>query len=134
LKRRLFADTSGIFAAYWSHDRRHAEASHYLRDRPELVTHRLIVIETVSLLTKRLSRFHAEAWSEVFHRCHAANVREFDLQVYREAEGFWRAHHHKEWDLIDCYSFVLMKMEGLKEVPTFDHHFRQAGFTAPLVP
>lgn len=38
----------------------------------------------------------------------------------------------KEWSLIDCTSFVVMKDEGLMDALSTDHHFQQAGFQALL--
>ena len=38
----------------------------------------------------------------------------------------------KEWSLTDCISFVVMKMEGIREALTGDKHFEQAGFVALL--
>jgi predicted nucleic acid-binding protein len=35
--------------------------------------------------------------------------------------------------LVDCFSFVVMKEARLKVALSFDEHFRQAGFEAPLL-
>ncbi len=38
----------------------------------------------------------------------------------------------KEWSLVDCSSFVLMRQRGIVQAWTHDHHFEQAGFTRML--
>ena len=38
----------------------------------------------------------------------------------------------KEWSLVDCASFVIMKQRGVTEALTTDHHFEQAGFVRLL--
>jgi len=38
----------------------------------------------------------------------------------------------KDWSLVDCISFVVMKQQRLKDALTTDHHFVQAGFRALL--
>lgn len=38
----------------------------------------------------------------------------------------------KEWSLIDCISFIVMKDERIKEALTTDHHFEQAGYSILL--
>jgi predicted nucleic acid-binding protein len=38
----------------------------------------------------------------------------------------------KNWSLVDCISFVVMKQKHLKEALSADHHFVQAGFVALL--
>ena len=46
--------------------------------------------------------------------------------------GLYRLRRDKHWSLTDCISFVVMQHEGLTDALTGDHHFEQAGFTAPL--
>ena len=46
----------------------------------------------------------------------------------------YRTRRDKEWSLTDCISFVVMTDEGLAEALTGDHHFKQAGFVALLLP
>lgn len=100
--------------------------------QPVLITTRLIIIETVSLLTKRLSPFHARAWHEAFSKGKTVEIREFDPNLFTEAEEFWKSHKDKHWDLIDCYSFCIMRTEKIREAFTFDQHYRQAGFKTLL--
>ena len=38
----------------------------------------------------------------------------------------------KNWSMVDCISFVVMKKHRLKDALTADHHFQQAGFRALL--
>jgi predicted nucleic acid-binding protein len=38
----------------------------------------------------------------------------------------------KEWSLVDCASFVVMRQRGILEAFTTDHHFEQAGFVCLL--
>ena len=47
-------------------------------------------------------------------------------------EGFdlYRTYRDKEWGLVDCISFVVMRKAGIQEALTFDQHFVQAGFRA----
>ncbi|HEX8230861.1 MAG TPA: hypothetical protein VF826_16315 [Chloroflexia bacterium] len=40
----------------------------------------------------------------------------------------------KDWSLVDCSSFVVMRQRGIQEALTTDHHFEQAGFTRLLKP
>ncbi len=129
MTHRLFADTSGFLAGYSASDARHGAATAALSQRTVLITSRLIVIETVSLLTKRLSPFHARTWYASLAQATAVQIREFDPALYSRSEKLWMRHRDKDWDLIDCYSFCLMRKEKLTRAWTFDHHYRQAGFT-----
>jgi predicted nucleic acid-binding protein len=40
------------------------------------------------------------------------------------------ARPDKDWSLVDCISFVVMKQRRLKDALTTDRHFEQAGFRA----
>ena len=53
-------------------------------------------------------------------------------ELYRRALDIYRDRVDKEWGLIDCLSFVVMKDDGLTDALTADNHFRQAGFRVLL--
>lgn len=93
-----------------------------------MITTQLVVIETVSLLTKRLSPFHARHWYQRLQQAAGVEIRDFREDVFREAEKLWQSRRDKEWDLIDCYSFCVMRRESIQSAIAFDDHFRQAGF------
>lgn len=40
----------------------------------------------------------------------------------------WASRPDKEWTVVDCDSFVVMRSRSLTEAITADHHFEQAGF------
>ena len=46
--------------------------------------------------------------------------------------ALFAARPDKEWSLTDSTSFTVMGEQGLTEVLTSDHHFRQAGFVTLL--
>jgi predicted nucleic acid-binding protein len=51
-------------------------------------------------------------------------------KLFEEAFTLYKTHHDKEWGLVDCVSFVVMRHAGVQEALTFDQHFCQAGFKA----
>jgi uncharacterized protein len=128
LRNICFADSGGFFALSSERDRRHASAVARLVDFETIVTTQLIVIETVSLLTKRLSPFHARHWYQRLKHSPGVEVRDYSPEIFRDAEKLWQSHRDKEWDLIDCYSFCVMRREDIRIALAFDDHFRQAGF------
>jgi hypothetical protein len=52
--------------------------------------------------------------------------------LFRQGRALFAARPDKEWSLVDCISFVVMKQRRLKEALTTDRHFVQAGFRALL--
>lgn len=55
-----------------------------------------------------------------------------DTSLFQRGVGLFEQRPDKDWSLVDCISFVLMRDEGLTEALTGDKHFEQAGFTALL--
>ena len=54
--------------------------------------------------------------------------------LFNDAFDLYKTHQDKEWGLVDCISFVVMRHEDVCEALTFDQHFVQAGFTALMRP
>lgn len=128
MSERIFADSSGFFAAFAGNDTHHRASLNALSTEFTLITTRVVVFETVSLITKRLSPFYARAWFQGLLKDAHVVIHEIEPPLLREAERFWLKHRDKTWDLIDCYSFSLMRREKLARAFTLDQHFRQAGF------
>jgi predicted nucleic acid-binding protein len=66
-----------------------------------------------------LSDLRASAWVDVVH---------IDAATDSEAWSLWASRPDKDWSLVDCASFVVMRQRGLTEALTTDNHFEQAGF------
>ena len=50
--------------------------------------------------------------------------------LFDQALSLYRQYQDKEWGLVDCLSFVVMKQHQIDKALTFDKHFIQAGFQA----
>lgn len=50
--------------------------------------------------------------------------------LYAQAFKLFSERSDKEWGLVDCVSFVVMRERGITDALTSDDHFRQAGFNA----
>jgi hypothetical protein len=50
--------------------------------------------------------------------------------LYEEAFKLFSERTDKEWGLVDCVSFVVMRDRKISDALTSDDHFRQAGFNA----
>jgi hypothetical protein len=51
--------------------------------------------------------------------------------LFESAFDLYRRHTDKQWGLVDCVSFVVMRQTGLTTALAFDQHFVQAGFVVP---
>lgn len=54
------------------------------------------------------------------------------LDLFEEGIEFYASRPDKEWSLIDCISFIIMREHGLTAALTADRHFEQAGFSVLL--
>ncbi len=69
--------------------------------------------------------FEIKTDSEIVHVDAALDGKAWQLLKERQ---------DKEWSLVDCSSFVIMRQRDLTEALTTDHHFEQAGFVRLLKP
>jgi predicted nucleic acid-binding protein len=49
-------------------------------------------------------------------------------ELYQSALNLYSSRMDKEWGMIDCVSFIVMKQVYVTEALTSDRHFEQAGF------
>ncbi len=54
-------------------------------------------------------------------------------ELFDRGFALFRSRPDKEWGLVDCISFTLMRERGLRTALTADIHFQQAGFRALLL-
>ncbi|MEL6778344.1 MAG: hypothetical protein AAFO06_13905, partial [Cyanobacteria bacterium J06597_16] len=52
--------------------------------------------------------------------------------LYFKALSLFQDRMDKEWGLVDCVSFIVMKERGITQALTCDQHFQQMGFQALL--
>jgi hypothetical protein len=70
----------------------------------------------------------AVAIIENFINSDEVKIVNLTLQLFNRAFAEYKKYQDKEWGLIDCVSFIVMRQEGVRQALTFDHHFEQAGF------
>lgn len=110
-------------------DAAHADAVEFYRTDPiPLLTTSLILVETVSLLTKRRGKPVAMRVGAQMLASERLKVLHVDEALQRQAWGLFESARDKDWDLVDCVSFTVMRKHGITDVFGFDRHFAQAGF------
>jgi predicted nucleic acid-binding protein len=123
-------DTGAIYALADRNDTDHAGVrAVYANPEIRFVTHDLVLVETFSLLTKRL---HKQAATRTVGALRESKKVEIVPLVPGLLEAAWarcQRFMDKEWDWIDCTSFELMEQRRLTDALSLDRHFAQAGFT-----
>jgi uncharacterized protein len=131
--KAVFANMSYFTALANPQDEWHQAARHWgatLRCR--VVVTEYVLLELGNALVRRNHRPLFLQWVE--------RVRTDGSITYVAASEDWlerglalfARRPDKEWSLIDCISFEIMKKRKLREALTTDHHFVQAGFKALL--
>lgn len=128
-------DASGWIALKITTDQFHsavAAAYRQLRDAKEkLVTTNLCVVEAAKHIQWELGHNAAATFLEEILAFDKAKliiyIRE-DEELERQAVEFFKRHSDKEWDIVDCASFTVMRKLGITKSLSLDEYFIQAGF------
>ncbi len=128
---RVFADTSGLFAALVGNDVMHEKAGRIFRrliERgDEIHTSSYVVVETVSLLHARVGLPAVAGFRGAIEPL--LEVAWIDADLHERAMVRLLDAGSKRASLVDHSSFEAMADLGLESVFGFDVHFEEAGFT-----
>jgi predicted nucleic acid-binding protein len=131
VSERTFIDTLFVVALINQRDQHHQRAQELAQayQGRAFLTTDAVLLE----IGNGLARLFRQAAVEIIeHFCASEDVEVARLTpgLFNEAFDLYKTHHDKEWGLVDCLSFVVMKNEGIHEALTFDRNFAQAGFRA----
>lgn len=130
----VFADTSG-WACYFLHSQTFHELAQKLlwrwRDRgARVVTTNYVLTELAALLTRPLRVPHEQKVQiiEAIQKAEWVEVAHIDPATDEQAWALWKRRSDKEWSLVDCASFVVMRRRAIVEALATDYHFEQSGY------
>lgn len=134
----LFADTSGWGSLIDATQKHHVLAAAIYRNvrqqQARLITTNYIITELAALMSSplRLPRPSIIAFLEGLKTSPYIEVIHVDQTLDEQAWRLYQQRTDKDWSLVDCASFVLMKERSITQALTTDHHFEQAGFVRLL--
>lgn len=134
----LFADTSGWGSIASPTEPFHVLAASVYRhargQKRPIITTNYVVAELVALMTSplRISRAGIVAFVTGLKASPFVEIVHVDAVLDHEGWQLFQARQDKDWSLVDCTSFIVMKKQGIAEALTADHHFEQAGFVRLL--
>lgn len=137
LPRKVFVDTSFLIVLLNYNESDHTKAlTLYQQIKAEKV--RKMTSEYVLLeLGNGLSRLGVRRLAvDFFNQVYQDNRFEIvpaTTVLFTEALALFKARPDKEWGLIDCTSFILMRTYQVDTALSADHHFQQAGFCTLLL-
>jgi predicted nucleic acid-binding protein len=129
----VFADTSYYLALVNPKDPEHERAV----DLAESLLGRIFVtdyvlVELGSALARGSDRLVFQELLDDLRSDSSTTVLPASEALFQEGVALFISRPDKDWSLVDCTSFVVMKQHRLKEALTTDRHFVQAGFHALL--
>ncbi len=107
-----------------------------IQNRQRFVTSNYVLAELVALMTSPL-RFHRPRIIEFVGSIKESpffDIIHIDEYLDTKAWELLTNRTDKNWSLVDCSSFVVMREHKIVESLTTDHHFEQAGFVRLLKP
>ena len=129
----LLVDSAYVIALVNDRDQYHRQAlrlARQYRDRPLIIVEGLL-LEIGNFFAAHFRR-QAVQMIEQFLTSPQVEVVYTSPQLLRAAVSLYKRMFDKEWSLVDCISFQIMRERGITEALTPDHHFTQAGFQVLL--
>jgi uncharacterized protein len=127
----VFIDTLFVIALVNPNDQHHEKA---IELAEEYDSHPLLVTDAVLLeIGNGLARNFKQQAIEVIEQFFASDEIEIvslTPDLFQRGFTLYKTHQDKDWGLIDCISFEVMREEGITDALTVDRHFVQAGLQA----
>ncbi len=129
----LFADTSYFVAFSGPNDSFHARAVELSANLiAGIVTTEHVLVETGGLLLRPEDRPAYVNLVRDLESDPSVEIVRASTKLFQAGFDLFARRPDKNWSLVDCISFAVMKQRRLKDALTADHHFVQAGFRALL--
>ncbi len=130
----IFLDTGYLIALIHKKDNLHkiaVEASKKFHGF--FLTTQLVLVEIANSLSLPENRHLAVSIIEKIRDDPHTTVVSFSSEGFEKALAFYKKRSDKSWGMIDCFSFMTMEEFDIKQELTFDEHFKQAGYSIPLL-
>ncbi|MCL4705255.1 PIN domain-containing protein [bacterium] len=126
---RTFVDTAFVVALVNSNDQYHAKAQNLseMYETEPLITTDVVLLEIGNALARDYKKEAIEI-IESFRTSKEVLIVELSLEFFDKAFELYKKYTDKDWGMVDCISFIVMREYEVRNALTFDDHFRQAGF------
>lgn len=131
MSNKVFIDTLFVVALINQRDAYHQKATQLADDYEgePLLTTDAVLLEVGNALARNFKQQAVEVIDDFVSSSEVEIVR-LSHHLFENAYSLYKQYQDKEWGLIDCVSFVVMRDAGVSDALTFDQHFTQAGFRA----
>ena len=129
-RERVFADTSGLFAAVYRKDAHHQAAAKTLRTIVEqdvqLCCTSYVLAESIALIQARIDFASASRFEQAIRPY--LNITWIEASLHAQAVQRWARRGRRQLSLVDCSSFVVMESLGIAHAFALDSDFAEEGF------
>lgn len=136
MRNSVFLDTSFSIATAIAKDEFHERAVNLAdkikADNIQIITTQPVILEIGNALSKLKYRQSAVGIIQRLDSDPDVSIISLTDELYGEGFKLFSNRSDKEWSLVDCISFVVMRERGITDALTADEHFIQAGFRALL--
>ena len=132
---KMFLDTSFLFAYHNRGDKNHQSARNWYQERKDHIPHLKLIItdyifdEIATLLLVRLNKKEAISICASIINDPITRLIQIGEKQFHSAWDIFRKMTDKNWSFTDCTSYVIMQEFGIDHAVSFDHRFKQFGFT-----
>jgi predicted nucleic acid-binding protein len=130
-----FLDTSYLIAITHKRDQYHDEAiavSKTLKKPVQLVTTSAVLMEFGNMLSSISLRNKAFNYIQLLKNDKHTEIVPVSEKLFEAGLAMFGKYQDKEWGIVDCISFLVMKEMRITHALTSDEHFAQAGFAVLL--
>ncbi len=131
MSREVFLDTLFVVASINTRDTYHSRAielGDVFENQPLVVTD-AVLLEVGNALSRNFKR-DAIKFIDYCTESPEVEIVRLTPELWEESFQLYQTYLDKQWGLVDCISFTVMKQRGITSALTFDAHFAQAGFEA----
>lgn len=136
MKAEVFLDTAYAIALSNVKDQYHSKAlqiaQQLRKEKTKLIATQAVLLEIGNALAGIRFRAAGAKLLDALEADPNVGIVPLTASLYAQALNLYRSRPDKEWGLVDCISFTVMRERKLLEALTTDDHFQQAGYRALL--
>ncbi len=133
MARKIFIDSSAFIALKNRSDQFHDQARFcfetLLQQKTLMLTSDYVLDETITAIRFRKNHREAVTFIKELAQVPLLAVIPIYPVYFKQAINLLMQYKDKEFSFTDCTSFAYMQGHEISTAFTFDHHFKQAGFT-----
>ncbi len=136
MKGEILFDTFFAIARASNKDQFHQKAKFWSNkiqtEKIPVVITQAVILEIGNALAKSRFRQVCIGLLNSFEESENTTIIGMTNELYEKAFELFSSRPDKEWGLVDCISFVVMREREIEAALTADEHYIQAGFRALL--